>query len=80
MFLTRQTCKCGAVYQRMGNAELRTLSSFDCIGCGEIIETFTGIRMPRYRLIRAPIRSMLSPKQKAQPHISVKELNQAPDT
>jgi hypothetical protein len=53
----RQTvkCKCGAVYERSEyKVSFRDRDSFSCYICEMEIETWSGSRIPQYRLVHDP--------------------------
>jgi predicted SprT family Zn-dependent metalloprotease len=49
-------CKCGAVYRRTEKmAPTREMSSFECMHCGETLESWNSAWVPSYRLVVGPV-------------------------
>jgi hypothetical protein len=49
------TCECGAVYERTEEKlTFRDSDSFSCRCCGATLETWSGSRIPVFRLIKEP--------------------------
>jgi hypothetical protein len=48
------TCHCGAVYQRSETQIIFQVSDdFVCLECGEVLESWSGKRIPVYTLIKS---------------------------
>lgn len=51
-----RNCKCGAVYHRTeAMAPAREVNSFECIYCGDTLESWKSAWVPTYRLVVGPI-------------------------
>ncbi len=49
------TCNCGAVYERTEEKlTFRDIDSFECRYCGKTLETWSGSRIPVFRLVKEP--------------------------
>jgi hypothetical protein len=56
-----RSCKCGAVYRRTHRvASSREMDSFECILCGETMESWNSAWVPTYQLIIEPARPCAS--------------------
>jgi hypothetical protein len=50
-------CKCGALYGRtFVIADTRDVGSFECLLCGETLDSWHSAWVPKYRLIVGPVR------------------------
>ncbi|WP_130223358.1 hypothetical protein [Bradyrhizobium sp. Leo121] len=53
-----RTCRCGALYgRRLVLSEAPEMGTFACIVCGEVIESFNTLFVPKYRLLVGPVRA-----------------------
>lgn len=49
------TCSCGAVYERTEEkVTFRDIDTFECRCCGTTLESWSGSRIPLFRLIKEP--------------------------
>ena len=49
------TCQCGAIYERTEEKGIfRDKNSFNCHDCGQVLESWSGSRMPIFKLVKRP--------------------------
>ena len=49
------SCECGAIYERTEDKLIfRDIDSFECRFCGRTLESWSGSRIPVFRLISEP--------------------------
>lgn len=52
---TTVTCQCGAIYERTEEKGIfRDKDSFDCRVCGKELESWSGSRIPVFKLVKRP--------------------------
>ena len=57
------TCTCGAVYRRVLNkSPIRDTDTFECLVCGERMESWSTSRWPSYQLVSSPSEAKEEPK------------------
>lgn len=48
-------CNCGAKYERLDvQLPIKDVGVFECHGCGEVLERWSGRRVPAFKLISLP--------------------------
>jgi predicted SprT family Zn-dependent metalloprotease len=52
-----RSCKCGAVYRRSESmAPARQIASFECVVCGETLESWNTAWVPTYHFLAGPVK------------------------